>query len=287
MSDLLHPQLSYLSRGQRTSPLQAIHPPTSTAMQPLLGLKTLRPFPQVWGGWKTQAVGVLGQGEGCGPERGWPHSKDHLSPLPQLLASLGVHGCNGEGREVSMGCASPGEAPASHLSDRSPSTSPPISMPAMKIDWAISFSLLELHTRSHCAGERESHPATRLSPAQPLSCAQPAPPCVRSLPQRRCLASLSLAPAPGAASPFRLALWFCNDNIPSAHVACHMVCEVCSAVTVRSVFKLLQAHLRPAVTCVSAPQLHLCKAGPSACPSLLQGPLPLPPPSIPHLPSVS
>ena len=66
-------------------------------------------------------------------------------------------------------------APASHLSDKAPSTSPPISMPAMKIDWASSFSLLDLHTKSHCTGERGGQAAQ----SSPLSlgpeCALPLP----------------------------------------------------------------------------------------------------------------
>lgn len=83
------------------------------------------------------------------------HGKDHPSCLPQLSASLGILRWSREkGRVLSMGCVPPWEAPVSHLSDRSPSTIPPISVPAMNIDWAISFSLLDSHTKSHCARER-------------------------------------------------------------------------------------------------------------------------------------
>ena len=110
-------------------------------------------------------------------------------------------------------------APTSHLSDRAPSTSPPISMPAMKIDWASSFSLPELHTKSHCT--RERGPGSSVQPG--LSSALSLGPRVRSLSQRPPLASPSLVPfglARGSLGP------------------CHMASGQFSCHTPRSVLKL-------------------------------------------------
>jgi hypothetical protein len=115
------------------------------------------------------------------------------SPSSCLLGSV-WGGQNVPVGGVLMGCAR-----KSHLSDSSPNVGPPINMPAMKIDWAISFSLPELHTKSHCTRARKGQPSS-VQPSLP-SHAQSATPHLCSLSHHPGMASLNLAPASHAPVP--------------------------------------------------------------------------------------
>lgn len=111
-----------------------------------------------------------------------------------------------------MGCAS-----KPYLSDSSPNTGPPTSIPAMKTDCAISFSLLEPHTKSHCTKASQGHLGSVESslssharpepfPHSPPYAWTPCLPWVWSLTLKHQFFLLM-------GIPWVLDLWLCDDNI--------------------------------------------------------------------------